>query len=363
MRLLQVIDSLGSGGKERQFIELLKGLSRVPNVECRAIVMSDLVQYNDFQSLNIRTDTILRRSRFDPSVFFRIDELVKEFDPDIIHSWNAMCSVYIAPVAKLRGVKFVNGYVRDAVPSSGLFDLRRLRGRLTIPFSDVVVSNSRAGLAAYRVPTAKGVCVFNGFDQSRLSNIPNVQEVRDSLGITTPFVVGMVGAFERHKDYESFFSMALDITKERDDITFLAVGGGRGLASFEARFPAEQNPRIKLLGRRGDIEGIVSIFSVGVLMSRGEGIANAIMEYMALGKPVVATRFGGNSEIVEEGRTGYLVDDVDGLTKGVLALIENRAQAAAFGERGRDRIKTLFSLEGMTQAYLDIYERLTSNKF
>jgi glycosyltransferase involved in cell wall biosynthesis len=358
VRILQIIDALGPGGKERQFVELLKGLRRKSDIECLVVIMSDLIRYDAFRELGIRTEILSRRTRYDPGIFRRLYALAKPFKPDIIHSWDKMCSVYAAPVAMGLGAKFVNGIIRDARPRTSLFEKQRLLTWMTLPFSDVVVGNSQAGLAVYGVPAARSACVYNGFDQKRVAAPQREQDVRAALDITTPFVVGMVAAFDRHKDYDTFFAMAKRIGERRSDVTFVAVGEGSRLARYKEELASY--PHIRLLGRRGDVESIVNIFTVGVLTSVGEGIANAIMEYMALGKPVVATRAGGNPELVEEGRTGYLVadKDVDALTEHVLGFLDDPQKAQEFGARGRARIQMEFSLQKMTDEYIALYRTL-----
>jgi glycosyltransferase involved in cell wall biosynthesis len=275
-----------------------------------------------------------------------------------------MCSIYAAPVAKLRGTPFINGFVRDAPPHMTRWNKIYLRGKLTIPFSDIVVANSRAGLAAYHIPERKGVCIYNGFNPERLFNLTNEAELRTILGITTPHIVGMVANFTPRKDYSTFIEMACRICHQRDDVTFLAVGTGETLRRVRDSVPSEHSLRIKLLGQRKDVESIANLFTVGVLVSNsllhGEGISNAITECMALGKPIVATSDGGTPELVLEGQTGFLVPSHDAgmLTDRVLRLLGDRKLANEFGREGRRRIETAFSLDAMTNAYLCLYRKV-----
>lgn len=363
-RVLHIIDSLVAGGKERQLLELLKGLRAESDIACELVIMSNEVQYEAFWQLGVKTHFLPRAVRFDPSIFYRLFKVVRNFQPHVVHSWNSMCSVYGAPVAKLVGAKFVNGYVRAAPPDMNVRDRDYLRGRITTPLSDSVISNSVAGLSAYCVPYKRGRCIHNGFDQQRLEGIPRPEDIRRELGITTRHVVGMVASFTDKKDYDVFFRMARQVSAARDDVTFVTVGDGDHLKRFEAMTATDANLRIRLLGRRQAVESIVNMFTVGILTSNtslhGEGIANAIMEYMALGKPVVATDCGGNRELVEEGETGYLIasGDTAALTRHVLSLLDNPVLAARLGEAGRSRIRDSFSLERMTQSYARLYRRL-----
>lgn len=98
----------------------------------------------------------------------------------------------------------------------------------------------------------------------------------------------------------------------------------------------------------------------GVLATYSEGISNSIMEYMALRKPVVATNGGGINELVLHGKTGFLVDSNDAheLSKRIEQLLADEELANRMGSAGCERIKRKFSLEKMTNLYVELYERL-----
>jgi glycosyltransferase involved in cell wall biosynthesis len=362
MRILHLTESLGPGGKERQLVELLRGLFAHRDVESFVAVTDvDEVRY-EIKREHAQVIQLVRRGKKDLRLFVSLYELVSELKIDVIHSWCSMCSIYAAPVAKLCGAAFVNGFVRDAPPHVALWDKDYLRGKLTIPLSDIVVANSHAGLAAYHIPRHKRLCIYNGFNPERVLNLRDEAELRSALGIATPHVVGMVANFTPRKDYAAFVEMACRICRLRDDVTFVTVGDGQTLPQVRDSVPPEHSSRIKFLGQRKDVESVANLFDVGVLVSNsGEGLSNAITEYMALGKPVVATNDGGNCELVLEGQTGFLVPrhDAEVLTDRVLKLLNNRGLAKEFGMEGRRRIATSFSLDAMTSEYLDLYRKVS----
>lgn len=364
MRVLHLIDSLVSGGKERQFVELLKGLKREPDIACHAVVMSDVIEYEEFHGFEIPATILPRRSRHDLSIFSRLLGVLREFRPSIVQSWNSMCSIYAAPAAKWTGAKFIDGFVRSAVPNVSFRDQDYFRSRLTMPFTDVVVGNSMAGLAAYRIPARKAVCIYNGFDTGRVANLKPIEQVRHELGITTRHVVGMTAAFSPRKDYATYFEAARRIHAMRSDVTFLAIGAGEQLQHFETALPPESWPRIRLLGRRSDVEDITNLFTAGVLATNtsvhGEGLSNALMECMALAKPVIATDFGGNRELVRDGENGFLVGTGDSaaLSERILRLLDDEAFARKMGQRGKQRMEAEFLMTHMTANYFQLYCRL-----
>jgi glycosyltransferase involved in cell wall biosynthesis len=120
----------------------------------------------------------------------------------------------------------------------------------------------------------------------------------------------------------------------------------------------------KLLGRRSGIESLISIMDVCVLSTFTEGISNSILEYMAAGKPVVATDGGGTSEIVKEGETGFLVHAAKPaeLAEKIEQLLNNEELRAKMGESGKERIKKKFSIDSMIDKYIFQYTKLVKKK-
>jgi glycosyltransferase involved in cell wall biosynthesis len=368
MRILHVIERLGPGGKERQLVELLRGLFAHRDIESFVAVMDQEEVRYEIDPEHAQVIQLVRRGKRDLRLFKSLYELVSVMKIDIVHSWGSMCSIYAAPIAKLCGAAFVNGFVRDAPSHMTLWNKNYFRGKLTIPFSDIVVANSRAGLAAYRIPERKGLCIHNGFDPGRVSNLRDEAELRSLLGIASPHIVGMIANFTPRKDYATFVEMACRICRLRDDVTFLAVGTGETLRQVRDSVPQEHSLRIKFLGQRHDIESIVNLFTVGVLATNsrlhGEGISNALTECMALGKPIVATNHGGTAELVLEGKTGFLVPSHDAgvLTDRVLKLLNSPELANHFGIEGRRRVEAAFSFDAMCNAYLCLYRKVVHKR-
>lgn len=362
MRIVHFIDTLRSGGKERQLVELLKGLVQYPNIETDVIIMSDNIHYSYIQDLGVNIHFLIRRTKKDPTIFFKLYRLLRRIKPDILHSWESMCSIYALPVVKLLKIKFVNGFLRNAPPGLSILNKVGLRARITFPFSDAIVANSQAGLAAYNAPSDKSYCVYNGFDFSRIENLEPVDKVKKKFGIKYDKVVGMVASFSENKDYVTFIEAAKDVIRQRDDVCFVTVGDGKNLEYCKSLVPEDMLDRILFLGRQKIVESIINVFDVGVLISNtkvhGEGISNSIMEYMALGKPVIANDCGGNRELVTE-ENGILIENMqkNSLCRSLLQLID--ADALMILDPKNNMIRNKFNLANMTHNYIDLYENIT----
>jgi glycosyltransferase involved in cell wall biosynthesis len=358
MRILFVADTLGSGGKERQLVELLKGLDKRPDVAYSLCLLSSTIDYSDAHGLKGAIHIVERKFRYDPTVFFKLYRIAADFKADIVQSWELMCSIYSLPVAKVLGLRFVNA-IRNAPERLRVFESTWIRSKLTFPFSDGIVANSEAGLRSYGIGSDRGTCIHNGFDLGRLRVLETPEGIRERFGIRTPKVVGMVAKFHPKKDNETFIRAATEVCSSRDDVTFLAIGTGKTMDHCRRLVRPAHEDRIRFLGRQLNVESLIRIFDVGVLATFTEGISNSVMEYMALSKPVVVTDGGGTRELVLDRVTGFLVPRSD---PGVMAekiqyLLDNPQEASQMGQAGRTRLETHFNLERMTKEFVDTYAR------
>ncbi len=359
LKILHIIDSLDTGGKERRLLELLKALRSFSGIENHLVTLSDTILFDEVDSLGARITLIPRRSRRDLSVFRKLYRLCRQYRPDVIHSWESMCSVYAVPVAKLLKIKFINGMITTGRINKG--ERKWIRSKLTFPFSDMIFANSHAGLAAYNAPGHKSICIHNGFDFNRVRNLVPAQQLRKQYGIRAPKAIGMVAAIDRRKDIDGFLEVARRLLSHRKDACFIVVGGGPLLNHY--RKLAAEGPsanRIHFVGRQTQVESFIDLFDIGLLLTRSgyeEGVSNAIMEYMALAKPVVATLGGGTPEIVVEQQTGFLIPahDHELLLIRLTELLDNPQLAQRMGEAGKRRIQEKFTSERMAQETIACY--------
>jgi glycosyltransferase involved in cell wall biosynthesis len=361
MRILFFIDSFPAGGKERRLLELMKGLKAKVQIEFELVIMSNDVHYKEIFDLNIKIHFVIRKTKKDISVFSHFYKICKNFKPDIVHCWDSMTAVYLVPVTQLLRLKLVNGMVADAPAQKNIRNKTWLRGKLTFPFSNIVIGNSMAGLDAYGTPKRKAICIYNGFDFKRTTGLFKKEDIRQELDIYTKFVVGMVASFSVYKDFKTYYAAAELLLQKRKDITFLAIGDYTDSAESKQMISNEFKDYFRLLGRRSGIESFVNIMDVCVLATYTEGISNSILEYMAMSKPVVATDGGGTCEIVKEGETGFLVNALDStvLAKKIETLLNNDELREKMGIAGEQRVRKDFSIDNMVDTYILHYSKLT----
>jgi glycosyltransferase involved in cell wall biosynthesis len=364
MKILMVADTIVKGGNERSMVELAKALSSPERgFEIYLVSLTNVVEYEYIHQLPIKLEIIERKSKKDVRVVFKLRKIIKTFQPDVIHSWGTMSSVYLSMVSLItKKSRFINGTIADAYQGLNLMNTHFLRTKLTIPFSKVILSNSLAGIKAYKVPLHKTACIYLGIDLTRFRNlIPAEQMEQKILGRRKgdSFIAAMVGAFEDRKDYDTLIKAAVKLCAKDKRVIFLLIGQGSLIDSIRQQVPAELNEQILFLGSRSDIESILQIIDVGLLISPCEGISNSIMEYMASGKPVIASREGGTKELVVEGETGFLVDQKrsDQIIEKMELLIKGPKLAKALGLNGQLRIRKHFEISKTIESYIEIYHK------
>jgi glycosyltransferase involved in cell wall biosynthesis len=366
MKIILLCDSLIKGGKERRMIELIKGLSKEPGVHIELILFKNLIEYSEIYDLGIPLHIIERKPKHNPLTFWKVYKICREVRPDILHTWSSMSAIFAFPSKKLLNIKLLNGNIASAPRSLRIWNRDFFRAKLTFPFSDVIVGNSSAGLKAFKAPGSRSICIPNGFDFQRISNIEKAEVIKEKYKVGTHSVIGKIAAFSDRKDYDTFISAAQKVLQIRDDVIFFAIGDGPNFEKTKASVPSAIRDRIIFTGLMRNVESLINIFNIGVLSTNndihGEGISNSILEYMALGKPVIATEGGGTNEIVVDKETGFLVPpkSPEILAGKILEMLDNPAKSNKMGILGEKRIKDYFSLDKMTREYFQLYSKLAN---
>jgi len=365
MKILFSIDCLTAGGKERRLIELIKFLKLRDDIEIELIVMRKDVHYKEVFELGIKMHYLIRKTKKDFSVFNKFYKICKSFRPDVVHSWDSMTTVYAVPACRILNIKFINGIIVNAPQKNKLFDNNWIRAKLTFPFSNIIIGNSKAGMAAYGAPKYKSHFIHNGFNFERIADIKEKEIILSELKIDTKYLVGMVATFSEYKDYRTYFDAAQLLLSKRNDITFLAIGNKTDSASAKALVDNKYEKHFRFLGMRSDVESLVSAMDICILSTFSEGISNSILEYMALAKPVIATTGGGTTEIVDDKKTGFLIGPSNPaeLAAKTEILLNDEKLRKQMGLAGHERIRNCFSIEKMVDKYIAICEdSLSKNK-
>jgi len=361
MKITFILDNFGGGGKEHRCLQLMQGLLAMGEYEIQVILIDGIVVYQELFNCNITLDIIERKKQKLSSlgVFKTVRHFVKKFNPDIVQAWGIMSAFYIIPLSIVGRFAFIVSYVADVIPPT-LFR-SRYTNFLCCLLCRKIIGNSNAGLNAYKIPTKKSVCIYNGFNAERFKNVIEHNTKRAELGIHTTYVVSMIATFSKYKDWDCFLGAAKQICSQRSDITFLAIGAGPTFEKYRKEIDESRFKLIKLLGRRNDVDEILQITDVSVLCSNQkyhEGLSNTIVESMAWTTPVIATDGGGTPEIICDGENGFLIHNQtsEAVAEMIMNLIDDENTRCVVAQAAKKTIESKFLLSNMTGQYDALYK-------
>jgi glycosyltransferase involved in cell wall biosynthesis len=362
MKILFCIESLHAGGKERQLIELLTYLRAKGGYELFLVIMKEDIHFDKFISLKIPYKIIERKlSKKDPFIFAEFYKAYKKFQPDIIHSWGSMVTFYSLPAKILLKYKLLNFDIQDAPQRQiPVFSFRNIITKINFIFSDFIIANSLAGLRAYNVKSVNAKVIHNGIVLDRITQHSTKDKTRLKYNISTKYAVLMVASYSDFKKNKLFVEVANKVCEMRSDISFYSLGEGNKDLFNECKNNIKYNKNIVLLGRIKDVESLINVCDIGVLFTNGEGISNAIMEYMVFGKPVIAHGTGGTKELVKHKESGILLENesVDEIANLVIELVDNPARRMEMGLAGKKIIEENFTIDKMGLEFEKIYNML-----
>jgi glycosyltransferase involved in cell wall biosynthesis len=353
-----VIDRLGIAGTETQLLKLITGLDR-----SRVVPYLCLLDGEDETSRSLEPDgcPVIRlgvRRLCHPSTLrqaWRFIRFLRQQRIDVVQMYFPDSLYFAAPAARIAGVPHVLRTRRDL----GYWRKRadRWLGRLYSRVVTATVANCEACRRAVidqDGASPDSVTVLeNGIELDRLTSIP-LPCAADDGG---PKLVGMVANLRSVKGPDVFLRAAAIVAAENPAATFRMAGEGDEASARRRICELGLNDRVELVGSVRDVPALLSELDVAVLTSHSEGLSNALLEYMAAARPIVATAVGANVELMEDGVHGLLVPpgDADAVALAILRLLSDRRLAAALGSAARRRAGERYSIAAMVRRYEDYY--------
>jgi glycosyltransferase involved in cell wall biosynthesis len=374
-RILKVVPTLMCGGTENQFMTLGRMLDRSrfdvgfaclrrwgPFVEQLHQLGIPLKEYQvaTFRSVHALTQQA------------RLARQISRERIDIVHGYNFYGNVFAVPPARLVA-PVVIASIRDRSPY--LTPMQKRVQRYACQFADCILVNADAVKDWLTVEEgydpSRIVVIRNGVDMARFGEPPAGERIRRELHIPpTARLVTVVSRLARLKGIEHFLEAAAALKARYPDVRFLIVGETSPpdpayLQQLEALSRSlGVGDVVTFTGLRSDVPAMLAAADVAVMPSLNEALSNVLLESMAAGAPVVATRVGGTPEALIDGETGLLVPpgDAGAMAGAVSRLLDNRDLARRLGCAARRLIAERFSVERMVRATEDLYANLLARK-
>lgn len=364
--VVHIIHRLQTGGLENGLVNLINHMS--PERYGHAIVcMTESTEFrNRIRRADVAVYELHKAPGHDLKLYWRLWRLLRKLRPAVVHTRN-IGTLECQAIALLAGVRArVHGeHGRDMSDLRGnntkYITLRRALRPWLSRFITVSRDLRQWLIGDVGVPEAQIVQIYNGVDMTRFR--PGDMQARAILPAgfapDDALVIGTVGRMSGEKDQHTLVQAFARIAAAVPRARLVLVGDGSLRGELE-RTVAELNlaERVWFAGNRPDVPDLLRSLDIFVLPSLGEGISNTILEAMACGLPVVATRVGGNPELVNDGETGLLAPAADpvAMARAFEVYARDPAQMRRHGENGRTRIEREFSMDAMVARYMAVYD-------
>lgn len=368
--IVHVIYEFGTGGLENGLVNII---NRSPPGRYRHAVVC-LTRSGGFArritAPGVEIHELHKRPGNDLGMLWRAWRLLWRLRPAVVHTRNIAALEMQLATLFLPGVRRVHGeHGRDVYDLDGSNRRYRLLRKVLCPFMDRFIAVSRdlqdwlvkdVGLSTGRVCQ-----IYNGVDQQRF--FPRGEARRDVLpeGLLPAGgrLIGTVGRLAEVKDQATLVRAFAALIARRPDLrdtTRLVLVGDGPMADRLRAAAAEQgiDDLVWMAGDRDDVPELLRVMDLFVLPSLAEGISNTILEAMASGLPVIATRTGGNPELIEDGVNGSLVPvgDATAMAAAFEALLDQPGRLRGMGDAGRRIVAERFNWDRTVEQYLTVYD-------
>lgn len=374
---LQLIGSFHQGGSERQAVQLTRLLIEsgrfnvfVVTLDRNGVLLDEVYQMglNDIPEFRLNSFYDLHAAR----QLRRFAQYLKKHEIDVVHAHDFYTNIFGMAAAGLARVPVRIASRRESAVRP---ETQRFVERAAYRVAHAVIANCedvRQQLIREGVPAQKVRTVYNGLDVARVQTAGTERkEILRALNLPEQarFVTIMANMRAHvlqpepfcYKDHPTFLRAARRVHESVPDAAFIIAGEGELLEATRALAQSLGiEDRTFFIGRCRDVGSVLSISDVCVLSSSSEGFSNAILEYMAAGRPVVATDVGGAREAIVHGDTGYLVPvgDHEQMAEHIISLLLDQEGANSMGESGRQRVNEKFSTVKQLQNVESLYAEL-----
>lgn len=362
VRVCFMIDRLGRGGTETQLLALIRHLDR-------RVVQPHLVLLDgrDAESRSLEpTDCPVLRlelaSLKNPLKTAHAARKLRRYwrrrHMDVVQTYFLDSTYFGVPLARASGIKHVLR-VRNNV-GHWLTSKHAALGRFVGRLSHRTLTNSQPGKIA--------LWKAEGGDRRKLLVLENGVDLERFADVAAPrrgpvFTIGTLANLRPVKGIDVLIRAAHLLHQRHTHLRFVVAGEGDQRAELKQMIrDAGLHRCFHLVGQVDDVPAFLNDIDIAVLPSRAEGMANAVLEFMAAGRPVVATDVGANRQLLDDGQCGLLVprDHPEALANALAKVVSSDELAKQLGQAGRQRVIDHYSRDAMRQRFESFYRRLVA---
>lgn len=365
LNVMLMTDVTGRGGAEKALVDLALHLDRrLYNVSVCATRSA-----GNYQPLldgaGVPTFILERHTRREAYKMLRLVRLLRRQPVHILHTHLFGSNTWGRILGKLAGVPVIIAHEHWSTKSQQEIWVDRLLYRLSDRILVPSQESKRVVASTDHIPSNRLSVIYNGVDIEQFKSRNDAADTRRELGVpANAILVGYVGRLSPEKGGQDILIRAISkVRQTHANVCLLVVGDGPLRPGLE-KLAADLDEPIIFTGLRADIARILGAMDIFVLPSLHEALPIAALEAMATRLPVVATRVGGNPEVVEHEKTGLLVppNDETALYEAIMRLITEPATASRLASAAQSHVQANFTLDQMARRVEAVYAELAARK-
>ena len=364
-----VIDSLDGGGAESQAIKLACGLKK-ENIN---VILFPLRSGGTLTKQATELDIELIEGNLQPrrniksfvKGFILLCKTIRLKNPAIVHAFLPLSNFFGSLAALISSAKYTITSRRGLIKLNYLKKRWRLLDKISNFLSNKIIVNSEAIIDEMvnidSVDLDKVICIRNGINLEKF-NVKDycINDMRSALSLSnSDFAWAKVANFSSIKGHKDLINAFKNIHIKYNSKLFL-IGKDNGTLDELKDLVVTQDleSKIKFLGFRDDIPEILLAMDGYICASHTEGFSNAILEAMASGLPIVATKVGGNPEIIRNEKNGLLVKskDINAITRAMIKIMEDSHLSQKLSKDALKTVNQKYNTKKMVKSYIDVYK-------
>jgi len=364
MKILHINTERTWRGGEQQTLYLIRSLMD-QQIGCHLVCQADSPMASKAQKAGVEVFPLPMHGELDLSASLRIRKLITRHGYDIIHSHtsHAHSLAFLASLG-CKTWRLVTRRVDFSIVRNRFLPVNGIKYRFMADYyiaishkiKQVMVND---GIAAHRI-----FVVHSGIDLQRFDQVDGDHLVDEfHLKPGAPVVIN-VAHLAGHKGQKYLVRAIPRVLEAIADVRFFIIGKGELMSELQALAASlDIGQALRFTGFRNDVGAFYKLADLFVMSSVQEGLGTAMLDALALGKPVVAANSGGIPEIIKNGETGCLVEagNPQALAQGIISMLSGGEQARAMARRGQDEVKAKFSIAAMVAGNLAVYNRLLAS--
>lgn len=373
-RVMFILTTLAYGGAEIQVVNLAIQL-RKREFEVHVITLMTPKAFLDVLNSNgIKVTALNINNKFpNPIPILKLIFYIRKWKPTIIHSHMVHPNILIRVIRPFlpKTTLICTAHNIDETGGKKLGKLREIIYRVTDPLCDMTTQVSQAGLQIYIkkkiVKKNKIMYIPNGIDTKLYKPDTQIRYMlRSELGLSNKFVWVAIGRMEPQKDYINLINAFSEVVKKYKNSILVIIGDGfmRHII-IDLIDKLGLSDHVMLLGIRKDIPKLLNIADGFVMSSSFEGLPLVLLEAAATQIPMVVTDVGGNKEIVQDSKSGYLVPPKNYIAlakKMLILMMQPKEERIKMGIYARNLIERRYDINIIVSKWINLYQKLINNK-